>query len=349
MSSGAGWPHSLVNTKDSKSRDHEQDAGSAGRAHRSQPEDRRGGRQPPGGRRRSRRLQDAADDAMPSAKRPALCRQASERLRHHRDPGRLGQRGRSEDLSQARRCGRALAARHRIDLVGTRPGRRADRKHKRLRGNSRKATSTPAPSRSCRTGDGELHGGDARTATSCPARRMSAASRWWRPGKLKEAVTRLDAEDSRFTSTRSATGAAASRSTPSRAARAANGDQGHRHHISHIQLIDTPMFRASRSSASSQITSRSGPTRTNTSPSSRFRSSAPNARPTCTRSTVSRRAARPSPSAATGRYRARIHSKRWRRQSRASERSGKRRTPSCRRRPSRWRRRSTPSRSTRLT
>ena len=66
------------------------------------------------------------------------------------------------------------------------------------------------------------------------------------PEKLKEAVTRLDAEG--FQVHFHAIGDAAVRQSLDAvaAARAANGDQGHRHHISHIQLIDTadvPRFK----------------------------------------------------------------------------------------------------------
>jgi predicted amidohydrolase YtcJ len=66
------------------------------------------------------------------------------------------------------------------------------------------------------------------------------------PEKLKEAVTRLDAEG--FQVHFHAIGDAAVRQSLDAvaAARAANGDQGHRHHISHIQLIDNadvPRFR----------------------------------------------------------------------------------------------------------
>ena len=67
------------------------------------------------------------------------------------------------------------------------------------------------------------------------------------PEKLKEAVTRLDAEG--FQVHFHAIGDAAIRQSLDavEAARTANGDQGHRHHISHIQLIDrTTMSRASR-------------------------------------------------------------------------------------------------------
>ncbi len=66
------------------------------------------------------------------------------------------------------------------------------------------------------------------------------------PEKLKEAVTRLDAEG--FQVHFHAIGDAAVRQSLDAvaAARAANGDQGHRHHISHIQLIDNadvPRFK----------------------------------------------------------------------------------------------------------
>ena len=66
------------------------------------------------------------------------------------------------------------------------------------------------------------------------------------PEKLKEAVTRLDAEG--FQVHFHAIGDAAIRQSLDAvaAARAANGDQGHRHHISHIQLIDNadvPRFK----------------------------------------------------------------------------------------------------------
>jgi hypothetical protein len=66
------------------------------------------------------------------------------------------------------------------------------------------------------------------------------------PEKLKEAVTRLDAEG--FQVHFHAIGDAAVRQSLDavEAARAANGDQGHRHHISHIQLIDNadvPRFK----------------------------------------------------------------------------------------------------------
>jgi predicted amidohydrolase YtcJ len=66
------------------------------------------------------------------------------------------------------------------------------------------------------------------------------------PDKLKEAVTRLDAEG--FQVHFHAIGDAAVRQSLDAvaAARAANGDQGHRHHISHIQLIDNadvPRFK----------------------------------------------------------------------------------------------------------
>jgi predicted amidohydrolase YtcJ len=66
------------------------------------------------------------------------------------------------------------------------------------------------------------------------------------PEKLKEAVTRLDAEG--FQVHFHAIGDAAIRQSLDAvaSARAANGDQGHRHHISHIQLIDNadvPRFK----------------------------------------------------------------------------------------------------------
>ncbi len=66
------------------------------------------------------------------------------------------------------------------------------------------------------------------------------------PEKLKEAVTRLDAEG--FQVHFHAIGDAAVRQSLDAvaAARAANGDKGHRHHISHIQLIDNadvPRFK----------------------------------------------------------------------------------------------------------
>jgi predicted amidohydrolase YtcJ len=66
------------------------------------------------------------------------------------------------------------------------------------------------------------------------------------PEKLKEAVTRLDAEG--FQVHFHAIGDAAIRQSLDAvaAARAANGDKGHRHHISHIQLIDNadvPRFK----------------------------------------------------------------------------------------------------------
>ena len=67
------------------------------------------------------------------------------------------------------------------------------------------------------------------------------------PEKLKEIVTRLDAED--FQVHFHAIGDAAIRQSLDavEAAREANGDLGHRHHISHLQLIDpadVPRFRA---------------------------------------------------------------------------------------------------------
>jgi len=66
------------------------------------------------------------------------------------------------------------------------------------------------------------------------------------PERLKEAVTRLDAED--FQVHFHAIGDAAIRQSLDavEAARKANGDLGHRHHISHLQLIDPadiPRFR----------------------------------------------------------------------------------------------------------
>jgi predicted amidohydrolase YtcJ len=66
------------------------------------------------------------------------------------------------------------------------------------------------------------------------------------PEKLKEAVTRLDAEGFQVHFHAIGDGAVRQSLDAVAAARAANGDQGHRHHISHIQLIDNadvPRFK----------------------------------------------------------------------------------------------------------
>lgn len=67
------------------------------------------------------------------------------------------------------------------------------------------------------------------------------------PGKLKEAVTRLDAEGFQVHFHAIGDGAIRQSLDAVEAARAANGDLGHRHHISHLQLIDeadVPRFKA---------------------------------------------------------------------------------------------------------
>ncbi len=66
------------------------------------------------------------------------------------------------------------------------------------------------------------------------------------PEKLKEAVTRLDAEGFQVHFHAIGDGGIRQSLDAIEAARAANGDQGHRHHISHLQLIDqadVPRFK----------------------------------------------------------------------------------------------------------